>query len=403
MPSTSGPSPHVNGDTRQMTASVRKNLPNLVVFSHLRWEFVTQRPQHIIGRLAKDRKVLFIEEPIGFGPEEEGQARTIQVTDNLLVIQPRVHPDRLIEHLATLVDQYLPRQEGQGPVLWFYSPAFQEVTAHLPHSMVVFDCMDELSAFKGAPPSLIEQERHLINKADVVFTGGKSLYEAKSQLHKNVYCYPSSVDRAHFEQALHPEVKVPADLAALPHPVIGYYGVVDERIDYALLEEVARTNPDMSFVMIGPVVKVEEADLPRVENLHFMGGRQYNELPAYLKGFDIAMMPFALNESTRFISPTKTLEYIAAQKPVVSTPITDVVRDYSHVIPIARTAGEFSAALRTFRQENAAARERRRHEYEQILQAVSWDKTVAAMQENMDQNFRLMEMQKDQNLQNLQN
>jgi len=191
------------------------------------------------------------------------------------------------------------------------------------------------------------------------------------------------VDSAHFEQALHTTTVVPADLRDLAHPIAGYYGVIDERIDYELLSAVARQNPEVSFVMIGPVVKVDPADLPKADNLYYLGSKSYAELPAYLKGFDIAMMPFALNESTKFISPTKTLEYIAAQKPIISTPIYDVVRDYSSVIPIVETADQFTTALNDFLREDGAHREARLRKYDTILQAVSWDKTVAAMAQNL--------------------
>ncbi len=357
--------------------------PQLVVFCHLRWEFVTQRPQHIISRLAKHRKVLFVEEPIGHETHERGTANIYQAAENVQVMQPRTDFGKLAEEIAPLVQDFLTRENWQEPMLWFYSAAFSDLADQIPHSLLVYDCMDELAAFKNAPASLIAQEKKLLAEADVVFTGGKSLYEAKKQWSDHVFCYPSSVDSAHFEQALHAATVVPADLRDVAHPVVGYYGVIDERIDYELLSAVARQNPEVSFVMIGPVVKVDPADLPKADNLYYPGGKSYAELPAYLKGFDIAMMPFALNESTKFISPTKTLEYIAAEKPIISTPIYDVVRDYSSVIPIVETADQFTTALHDFLREDDAHREARLRKYETILQAVSWDKTVAAMQENL--------------------
>ena len=357
--------------------------PPLVVFCHLRWEFVTQRPQHIISRLARHRKVLFVEEPIGHAPHERGTAQLYQAAENIQVLQPRTDPGRLVEEIAPLVLDFLQREQWEQPMLWFYSAAFGDLADQIPHSLLVYDCMDELSAFKGAPLSLITQEKRLLAEADVVFTGGKSLYEAKRLLSEQVYCYPSSVDSAHFEQALHAATVVPPDMKDIAHPVVGYYGVIDERIDYELLGAVARQNPEVSFVMIGPVVKVDPADLPKADNLHYPGGKSYAELPAYLKGFDIAMMPFARNESTKFISPTKTLEYIAAQKPTISTPIYDVVRDYASVIPIVETAEQFSTALANFLREDDAQREARLRKYDSILGAVSWDKTVAAMERNL--------------------
>lgn len=354
---------------------------NIIVFSHLRWDFVTQRPQHIITRLAETANVFFVEEPIGYEPSEEGTANLIPVHDRITVLQPKIDPAYLLDSL-----EFLLLQNGSfspPPILWFYSAAFHEMTERLPHSLIVYDCMDELSAFKGASPLLVAQEKALLQKADLVFTGGKSLYEAKKQWSDRVYCYPSSVDQAHFEKALDDATVVPDDIKEITKPIVGYYGVIDERIDYTLLEEVARLNPDVSFVMIGPVVKVEAADLPRAANLHYLGGKSYSELPGYLKAFHIAMMPFALNESTRFISPTKTLEYIAANKPVISTPVHDVVRDYANVLPIVGEASAFSVAVRVLLQEEEGPKTLRKSQYEEILAAVSWDKTVASMQQNI--------------------
>lgn len=371
-------------DFRQM-ASANGMAASIIVFSHLRWNFVTQRPQHLISRLAETRKVLFVEEPIPFEEGEQGTANILQVHQNIVILQPKIDPARLIDELETLVSKHSQYFYPQPPILWFYSAAFHEMSERLNQALVVYDCMDELSAFKGAPQALVDQERVLLKKADLVFTGGKSLFEAKRLLSDEVYCYPSSVDSGHFEKALEEDTAIPTDIEDIPHPIAGYYGVIDERIDYDLLAEVARMNPDLSFVMIGPVVKVAESDLPQAENIYYLGSKPYNELPGYLKAFDIAMMPFALNDSTRFISPTKTLEYLAAEKPVISTPIYDVVRDYSHVLPIAENAREFTAALQSFLEEGPEKKEIRKRKYREILQAVSWDKTVAAMQKNIQE------------------
>lgn len=361
----------------------QQDLGNLIVFSHLRWDFVTQRPQHIITRLAKTMRVLFVEEPIGFQPGEEGTANLISVAENVTVLQPKIDPADLLNGLEKVLQEYGSAYYYPDPILWFYSAAFHEMTERLPHSLIIYDCMDELSAFKGASPLLVAQEKTLLQKADLVFTGGKSLYEAKKQGRDAVYCYPSSVDHPHFTKALDPATDIPEDIRHIAHPVVGYYGVIDERIDYDLLGEISALHPDVSFVMIGPVVKVQDSDLPRAQNLHYLGMKTYQELPGYLKAFDIAMMPFALNESTRFISPTKTLEYIAAHKAVISTPIYDVVRDYSFVIPIVRDGNEFSSALQDLLKEDEVAEATRTALYLEILDAVSWDKTVASMQQNI--------------------
>lgn len=379
---------HVFGvDEVYQNGNADKKIPDIVVFSHLRWEFVTQRPQHIISRLSQDRRILFVEEPIGYESALKGTANVIRINPNLTVIQPRIEWENMLESLEILVKEYMNNLSIQSPVLWFYSAAFQAIADKIPHSLVVYDCMDELSAFKGASKTLIEQEKMLLQKADVIFTGGKSLYEAKRQLAENVYCYPSSVDREHFAKSLHEDTVAPEDTHNIPRPIVGYYGVIDERIDLALLNEVASLHSTVSFVIIGPVVKIAEEDLPKHSNIYYLGGKPYNDLPAYLKTFDIAMMPFALNESTKFISPTKTLEYIAGLKPIISTPIYDVKRDYNKVLSIVENAGEFVDALKQYLSESAADKETRTLQYEEILSAVSWDTTVAGMKKNIQESM----------------
>lgn len=357
---------------------------DIIVFSHLRWHFVTQRPQHIINRLANNRKILFVEEPVSFEQNQKGMANFIQVHDNVAILQPYINFDNLAEELPPAIEDYISFLTAQKPpLLWFYSAAFHEMTSSIQHSLVIYDCMDELSAFKGASPALIDQEYKLIKKADLVFTGGRSLYEAKSKIADNVFCYPSAVEREHFEAALLEVTRVPNDIKAVPHPVVAYYGVIDERLNLQLLDEVSTLNPLVSFVMIGPVVKIDESELPRKTNIHYLGSKAYSELPAYLKGVDIAMMPFALNESTEFISPTKTLEYMAALKPIISTPVRDVEREYSDVVKIVHDAEEFTNAIRFYLNESKSHIDQRNKRYQEILDTKSWDKTVSAMEKNI--------------------
>jgi UDP-galactopyranose mutase len=187
--------------------------------------------------------------------------------------------------------------------------------------------MDELSGFKFAPSTIGSLEDELLARADVVFAGGRSLYLAKRGRNANTFLFPSSVDADHFRQARQ-HLPEPADQAGIAHPRIGYFGVIDERIDLRLIAHLARSRPDWNIVMVGPVAKIKEGQLPRAANLHWLGIKPYDALPAYLSGWDVAIMPFALNEATRHISPTKTPEYLCGGKPVVSTPIEDVVRTY---------------------------------------------------------------------------
>jgi UDP-galactopyranose mutase len=267
--------------------------------------------------------------------------------------------------------------EIENFVTWYYTPMMLDWTDHLEPQTVVYDCMDELSGFKFAPPELIENEAKLFRNADLVFTGGQSLYEAKKHQHERVYAFPSSIDAEHFREARN-KTDEPDDQKQIAHPRLGYYGVIDERIDIKLLGEIADLRPEWQFVMIGPVVKISDEDLPRRANIHYLGGKDYKELPDYLAGWDVALMPFAMNESTKFISPTKTPEYLAAGKPVVSTPIRDVVRPYGdmNLVYIASTAEEFIAACDEALQEDRASKTA---EADKFLAQNSWDKTWSRM------------------------
>lgn len=349
-----------------------QGITHIVVFSHLRWEFVWQRPQHILSRLAKDTPVLFIEEPVQDGGVED--IKVISAGDGVTVVQPRF-PISDSKKLAEVVKKFVPTETS---LLWFYSPMFVDVLSQIKPAYIVFDVMDELSAFRGAPPELLVKEQVLFNHADVVFTGGKSLYASKLKRHSHVYCFPSSVEREHFASAMG-DISKPHDLQNVSQPIVGYYGVVDERIDMQLLSEVARQKPEVTFVMVGPVVKISETDLARETNIVYVGGKNYKELPAYLKYFSICMMPFALNESTRFISPTKTLEYMAAQKPIISTPITDVVRTFNKEVRVVRNADEFVAAINYFLREPLNEMKQRVLEQMKTLDKTSWDITVTEM------------------------
>jgi UDP-galactopyranose mutase len=364
------------------SAGAAFNSPDLVCFSHLRWDFVYQRPQHLLSRCAQERRVFFIEEPIF----DNGSMRLdISRRDcGVWVVVPHL-PEGLRSEVALeavtrgMIDRLFTEQGIRDYVLWYYTPMALGFTRHLKPLVTVYDCMDELSAFKNAPPELGAREAELFSLADLVFTGGQSLYEAKRDRHSAIHAFPSSIDRAHFAQARE-RAPEPEDQAAIPRPRLGFFGVIDERLDIELLDAVARARPRWQLVMIGPVVKVDPAALPRRENIHYLGGKAYKDLPAYLAGWDVALLPFARNESTRFISPTKTPEYLAAGKPVVSTSIRDVVRPYGEMglVSIADTAEEFVAAI-----EAALAGQERGAEWlervDAFLAQTSWDRTWAQM------------------------
>jgi glycosyltransferase involved in cell wall biosynthesis len=360
---------------------------SVLCLSHLRWNFVFQRPQHLLSRCARDHDVVFFEEPV-FDASEPGLA--VYTSDQgVRVAVPHLVPGTPAETaeaaLRRMVDRIVQRElNGAQPVLWYYTPMPIAFTDQVRPRAVVYDCMDELSLFKGAPAVLKEREKLLLADADVVFTGGHSLYEYKrsQSQHRNIHPFPSSVDVPHFARALE-KLPEPPDQADIPAPRIGFFGVIDERMDVELVGELAEMRPDLQIVMIGPVVKIDPADLPHKPNIHYLGGKSYGELPAYLAGWDVAILPFARNDSTRFISPTKTPEYLAAGKPIVSTSIRDVVQPYGRdgLAWIADTAGEFSAAI-----DEALASDRlaRLAHADAFLSSLSWDRTWADMWSHVD-------------------
>jgi UDP-galactopyranose mutase len=357
---------------------------DLVCLSHLRWDFVYQRPQHLLSRCARERRVFYFEEPIFGGDEPRLDVRRSE--EGVLVAVPHlpegVRGKREEEEalLQTLLSRLFADHKVREHVLWYYTPMALGWTRHLRPLGVVYDCMDELSAFKFAPPELREREAELFRRADLVFTGGQSLYEAKRGRHPHVYAFPSGIDREHFGRA-RDITEEPEDQAAIPHPRLGFFGVVDERFDLGLLDGLSRERPDWHFVVIGPVVKIDEAALPRAENIHYLGGKSYKELPGYLAGWDVATLLFALNEHTRYISPTKTPEYLAAGKPVVSTSIRDVVRPYGELglVRIADDAREFARAAAELMSAGADADWLAR--VDALLAQNTWDRTWARMSE----------------------
>ena len=364
------------------SALTATSAPVLLCFSHLRWDFVTQRPQHLMRRFAQGRRVFMWEEPIASDYPQPFLEHHYFAEANVTALRPRLprtlSTDQQEAALKRLLDRFVADCVPDAPVAWFYTSMMFGWARHLKTAAIVYDCMDELSAFAGADPLLVQREAALLQAADVVFTGGRSLYEAKRRRHANAHPFPSSIEAEHFAIARN-ATEEPADQRGLPHPRLGYYGVIDERLDLRLIDQVAAARPEWQFVFIGPVVKIEPADLPQRPNIAWLGGRDYSELPQYLSGWDVALMPFAINEATRYISPTKTPEYLAGGKPVVSTPIADVVADYGRLeaVSIAGTADEFVAAC-----EKALALPRQGawlRAADAVLANTSWDKTFQQM------------------------
>ena len=354
----------------------------LLVFSHLRWDFVFQRPQHLLTRLARHYRILFFEEPVSSAGD--AWLEISEPLPNVRVCQPHTpctsggfHDEQIPDLQRLLAD--LMREEKNEYLAWLYSPMALPLLQQLTPTAVIYDCMDELSAFRNAPKQMLQRENALLKLADLVFTGGPSLYRSKRNRHPAVHCFPSSVDAAHFQQALTGTDH--ALQSSLPRPRLGFFGVIDERIDFELIAMLATAKPDWQIMMVGPCVKIDPSSLPRRQNIHYFGQQAYAQLPAFLAGWDVCLQPFALNEATRFISPTKTLEYMAAGLPIVSTPITDVVEPFGEIVRIARGPRAFLHACELALAESAAEKEHRTALMRAALAGTSWDRTVAQMHE----------------------
>jgi glycosyltransferase involved in cell wall biosynthesis len=372
------PTKYSNGNTGSQKNTTYR--PAILCFSHLRWAFVYQRPQHLLSRAALRAEVFFWEEPI-YADIQQADMRVAPQPCGVQVLTPLLpfscQGKDSVEMQRALLDQWLADRDLSDFSAWYYTPMALLFTSHLRPDITVYDCMDQLSAFQGAPPELVELEQRLFELADVVFAGGKSLYEAKYGQHSNLHLFPSSIDRAHFAASRKPQAD-PADQISIPHPRIGFFGVLDERLDRDLLREVAACEPSCQFVLIGPVVKIREEELPHAPNIHYLGQKQYGQLPSYIAHWDAAMLPFAQNASTRFISPTKTPEYLAAGKPVISTPVRDVAEPYGRLglARIAANAEEFCAAIKS---SLAPQDPGWLPAVDEFLRNISWDRTFQGM------------------------
>ncbi|MCW3090934.1 MAG: UDP-galactopyranose mutase [Ferruginibacter sp.] len=354
---------------------------DLVCFSHLPWNFVYQRPQHLLSRFALDYRVFYFQE-FEYNDSHDGYAIN-KSEENVWIVIPHLHRhngDDLLQRQRNIVSDFFKAEKISTFIGWYYTPMSLLFSAHLQPTVTVYDCMDELSAFKFADPQLKEAEKLLFQKADIVFTGGNSLYEAKKHQHPNVYAFPSSIDKDHFGRA-RLQGKDPLDQLNIPHPRLGFFGVIDERFDISMIEQAANMKPDWHFILIGPVVKIDPEILPRNNNIHYLGSKSYNELPDYLRGWDIALIPFAINDSTKFISPTKTPEYLAAGKAVISTPITDVIVPYGEIGMVHIVDNAEQLVEKASLELDATEKESWLSGVDDFLSNISWDITWQRMLE----------------------
>jgi glycosyltransferase involved in cell wall biosynthesis len=355
----------------------------LVCFSHLRWNFVYQRPQHLMSRCSKLCRVFYIEEPIFSNESDRYQ---LNVQDNVGIVTPILNDEANEKNTAVRINDLLKDlfqyQSINKYLFWYYTPMALSFTESFDPELIIYDCMDELSAFRFVPAELKELEKEMFRRADLVLTGGQNLYEHKKDWHHNIYPLPSSIDREHFARARSFDTD-PADQREVRHPRFGYYGVIDERFDVDLIDTVAAEKPDWYFIFIGPVVKIDPSSLPNHSNICYLGSKKYEELPGYLAGWDIALIPFVRNQYTEFISPTKTPEYLAAGKPVISTSIKDVVSPYgiNGLVKIADSPDEFIHAADSILSEGTG--EHWLRDVDNFLSVNSWDKTWTRVLELM--------------------
>ena len=349
---------------------------DIVALSHLRWDFVFQRPQHLVTRAAGRHRVLFVEEPIA-GDRLRMELREVapNVTVARLHVPPNMPPAERDATLAVELHHAVRGWRRRQLVVWHWSVMMEPVSRLLDADVTVYDCMDELSLFRDAPRELVARESELLARADVVFTGGVSLWEAKRHRHANVHAFPSAVDLAHFVQGRYTQPE-PRQLARIGTPRFVYSGVIDERINLGLVRRLAETGLG-EVVLVGPVAKIKEAEVPKHRRIHRLGMQPYETLPSLFAHADVGLMPFAMNEATRFISPTKTPEYLAAGLPVVSTPVRDVVRTYGDLpsVLIAHDADAFVAACAAALHTDGPSAEADRR-----LVTMSWDRTWDAME-----------------------
>lgn len=374
--------------------------PALICLSHLAWDFVWQRPQQILSRLAEHYPMLYINEP-DVADIDDLRLDPVAATESMSAWQltiPNREPElsqwrRLYrDTVRTLLLRHgwvEETEEGLAAlrplILWFYTPTPYYMADFIPASLVVYDVMDELANFKGAGTDLREREERLLAQTDLVFAGGRSLYEARRARHPNLHLFPSGVEPEHFAAANHPETPLSPLLAEFPSPRLGYIGVIDERLDLELLERLAVTQPEWSLVMVGPVRKIDPESLPREPNIHYLGSQPYENLPQLLKGFDVCLMPFALNEATESISPTKALEYMATHRPVVSTAVPDVVASWGDVVLIAEGHRSFVETIRRALNESDDARAARVQREHAHLAQNTWQAITDNMQALIEQ------------------
>lgn len=363
-------------------------MPILVVFSHLRWSLVQQRPEHVLKCLAQHYRVLYVEQPVFGGGTSRLQVRDVATNIRVVCFHTPVNcagfDDRQIPMLHQLMQTLIDSEGIKECVAWLHTPMALPLVDDLRPRTIVYDCSDAASACADAPHEFAQREDALLKVADVVFAGSRGLYRSLRARHGNVHYLPDSVDREHFAAAGDAN-DAHELLRDVPRPRLGFSGVIDERVDLGLIEQLAAARPDWHIVMVGPVMKIGPQGLPQAPNIHYLGPRPYAELPQFLAGCDVCLLPYAVNEGTRMLSPSGMLEYLAAERPTVSTAIPEVMETYGYAISVADCAADFAAACESAISEAPEQRARRIAASRQAVEQTSWERTAAKMHSLIEQ------------------
>jgi len=276
-----------------------------------------------------------------------------QINKNLYVFTPLVLPLPSLK-FAQLLNKFLLlsylkffiwKLKMKNIQLWTFVPNMISLVGKLGEEKVIYYCVDEWSEFSFLDrETIVRLEKELLLKSDVVITTAKKLYESKIKHNSRTYLVPHGVDFDFFSQALKPSFYVPDDIEILPNPRIGFFGLIHEWVDLGLIEFMAQKHPEWSIVMIGKLVPgIDISRSSAFKNIHFMGQKDYSELPHYCKGLDVALIPFKINELTLNVNPIKLREYLAAGLPVVSTPLPEII-PYKDVVYLAESKEEFTSS-----------------------------------------------------------
>jgi hypothetical protein len=346
---------------------------DIVLLSTAEWDnpFWTNK-QHVAVELAKRGHRVFYIDSLGLRrPSMTGQdikriikrlKKALQppkmVKSNLWVWSPILIPSKNNQYIVRLnyiilnswLNFWLRRLDFKKDIFWTYSPLTTELFDTKDYKQLIYHCVDEIKAQPGMPVKALEEaEKELSKRADLIFTTSKKLYETRKEYNKNTYYFSNVADFDHFNRALEPNLEIPKELLDIPSPRIGFIGALSGyKIDFKLIEFLAKRYPTYSFILIG---KVGEGDpwtdinnLKGLKNIYFLGSKPYSELPKYLKGIDVAILPNQINEYTDSMFPMKFFEYLSAGKPIVSVNLL-AIQEYQEICYLSKDYDEFAKNL----------------------------------------------------------